>query len=276
MCVVLAVSLSNSSMPEEPKPIGFWNIYEVPNATPRDIYFGVLKSGCPSAQQQLKDEIERTLSCLRSILGDGARFNDAFDKLLKLSQVGLVGAEPATATAQAALLSLQAEVVDREGGRVKNAYMLKLGLWAAGSALLSTSLFFIFEAHPTWPPRELLNYRYFLLLWAGCMAGAWASFATRKSVLNFFDLAIVEEDRTEPALRLVFSGVLTVFLALIFTTGLANVIIGGFHASDLIRSGSTALLTGAFAGLAEKALPAAILKRAEEFVSASSGAGRGG
>jgi hypothetical protein len=251
---------------------GFWTVEErAGNDGQKDVYFGVLQKGCPTDQQHLKDEIERTLSALRTIYGAGPKFNEAFAKLLALAQVGLVGATPATPTAQAALASLQAEVVDREAGRVKNGYMLKLGLWALGFAMLSAAAFFVLAANPCWPPEQIYRYRYFFLLWSGCMAGAWASFASRKALLGFFDLAVVEEDRIEPALRLLFTGVLTVLLAFVFTTGLANVIVGSFQASNIIRSGSTAILAGGFAGLAEKALPAAMLQRAQDFIAASAG-----
>ena len=147
--------------------------------------------------------------------------------------------------------------------------MVKLGMWALVGGIVSAIAFFILDQHFSWISPRIFKYRFFLLLWSGCMAGAWVSFATRKAMLGFFDLVAVEEDRIEPALRLIFTGVLTVMLALVFTTGLANVVIGGFQASALMTSGSTAILVGAFAGLSEKALPAALMKRAQDFISAS-------
>jgi hypothetical protein len=97
----------------------------------KDIFFQVLAPGCPAEQQQLKDDVERTLSALRAIYaGETAKFNEAFAKLLALAQVGLPGESPATSVARAALDSLKAEVVDQEAGRIKNQYMIKLGSWA--------------------------------------------------------------------------------------------------------------------------------------------------
>ncbi len=219
-----------------------------------------------------KDEIERTLSQLRGIYPaktSTAKFNEAFAKLLQLAQLGLVGETPATAIARSALLSLKAEIVDREAGQIKNAYMIKLGSWAALFGSLSFAGYFVFDAHPEWPPNELYAYRHVLLLWAGCVAGTWASFASRKVVLQFADLSALEADRVEPPLRLIFATLLTTFLALVFTTHLADVVVGGFRASDLLNSGSTALLVGGFAGLAEMALPAAMMQRAQAFLRAS-------
>jgi hypothetical protein len=100
------------------------------------------------------------------------------------------------------------------------------------------------------------------------MVGAWASFATRKVILSFRDLVALEEDRVEPQLRLLFTGLLTVILSLIFLTGVADVEVGSFQASSLLDSGTVALLLGAFAGLAEKALPSAVLSRASSVITA--------
>ena len=44
----------------------------------KDIFFQVLAPGCPAEQQQLKDEIERTLSALRVVyIAEKAKFNEA-------------------------------------------------------------------------------------------------------------------------------------------------------------------------------------------------------
>ncbi len=103
------------------------------------------------------------------------------------------------------------------------------------------------------------------------MAGAWASFASRKVKLGFSDLAALEEDRIEPGLRLLFAGVLTIILALIFTPGVADIHVGDFRASSILGSGSVALLIGSFAGLAEKALPSAVMARANSVITATDG-----
>lgn len=254
------------------KLVGFWQVREHDRkdvSEPRDIYFGVIKPGAPPEVQELKNEIDRTLSTLRLIYGTPAaqpRFDEAFVRLLHLAKVGLQGEKPAVVEARAALEALKTEIVNREGGRIKNGYMLKLGQWALGFALVSLLAYFVCDQHPSIPPDEIYRYRRAFLVWSGCMAGAWASFAARKVVLSFFDLAQLEEDRLDPALRLVFVGVLTMFLVLVFATGFANVIVGGFSAASLLTSGSTAMLVGALAGLSEQALPAAMMERARAVV----------
>jgi uncharacterized membrane protein YqjE len=217
-----------------------------------------------------KGDIERTLSLILSIYArphDISKRDEAAAKLLKLAQLGLVGPSPATSEAIAALTVFKHDIVNREGGRIKNDYMLLLGKWAAGFGIVSASAFFIFDSWPRLPPEQIFHYRNIFLVLTGCMAGAWASFASRKVGLVFEDLAALEDDKLEPPLRLLFAGTLTMILALIFVTGFANVVIGGFDASKLLSSGSVALLAGALAGLGEKALPAAMMQRANSFVT---------
>ena len=61
-----------------------------------------------------------------------------FDKLLSLSQVGLVANPAQTETAEFALMKLKDEIVLVEGKRIKNHYMKYLGMQTLhGIALLS-------------------------------------------------------------------------------------------------------------------------------------------
>lgn len=252
---------------------GYWIVAErLGDDGQKDIHFKVVATGCPSEQQSLKNRVERTLSNLRAIYPSaGPKFNEAFAKLLGLSQVGLVGSSPSVTVAEAALDSLQAEIVDREAGRVKNEYMLKLGRWALGFGLVATAAYFSLDWFGSHLPRQLVHYRTFSLLWAGCMVGAWCSFASRKVVLTFFDLAQLEEDRIDPPLRLIFAGLLTSILGLVFVTGFANVMIGTFEGAKILHSGSVALLSGALSGMAEKALPAAVMQRAQSLFKSEKG-----
>jgi hypothetical protein len=235
----------------------------------KDIHFKVLNPGCPAEQMSLKNEIKKTLSALKIIYGrdDKPRYEECFAKLLGLAQVGLVGPKPAINVAISALSSLQAEIVDRESGRVKNAYMFKLGRWALAFFAVSLVFFFALDLNLGWVSDRIFRYRNFLLVWSGAVAGAWASFASRKVTLTFFDLVSIEDDHIEPPLRLAFTIVLTTFLGLIFVTGLANVVFGSFKASSLLQSGSVAFLLGGLAGLGEKALPATLMQHTKSFYS---------
>jgi hypothetical protein len=259
--------VQNSEVPpdNEEKPSGYWAVSErTGQDQQKDIFFKVLAPGCPSEQQTLKNRIERTLSSFRTIYATNEpKFNEAFAKLLSLSQVGLVGPKASVAVADAALDSLQSEIVDREAGRVKNDYMVKLGSWALIFGSVAVTLYFVLDIYGSCFPKQFYHYRTFFLLWTGCMIGAWCSFASRKVALAFFDLGQLEEDRIDPPLRLIFAGLLTSILGLVFVTGFANLVIGTFEASKMLTNGSVALLLGALSGMAEKALPAAVMQRAQ-------------
>lgn len=254
-------------------PAGFWGVEprEAEDGTP-DINFKVLRPGAPPDQRDLKAQAERALTIIKALYHtpeDRLKLNEAVAKLTALCQVGLVGANSSSAVAMDALRALEADIVEREAGPIKNLYMRKLGGWAllfGGAGLVA----YLFCQHLPWIPfEEFHRYRTVFLVWAGSMAGAWASFASRKVTLTFADLVALEEDRIEPQLRLVFTGTLTVVLALVFTTGVADVEVGSFKASALMSSGSVALLLGVFAGLAEKALPSTVMSRATSVITAA-------
>ncbi len=256
-----------------PEDRGYWAVeprFEADGDTP-DIYFKVIKPGCPADMLTLKGDIENSLSIVLSIYSPeshSSKRNEAVAKLIKLAQLGLVGPSPATSEAASALIAFKRDVAGREAGRIKNDYMIQLGAWALGFGLACVIAFFVCDHFRTLPPEQIYRYRNVFLVLVGCMAGAWASFASRKVILAFEDLAALEDDKMEPPLRLLFTAVLTVILSLVFCTGFANVVIGGFTASKLMTSGSVALLVGALAGLGEKALPAAMMQRANSFVAA--------
>lgn len=234
-----------------------------------DIDFQVANPNCPPAQRAIKQEIERDLSTLNALYGlpkDRRKATEAFKKLIAIARVGLVGRNASPEIAADALRAFEADIVNREAGPVKNAYMRKLGLWAAGLGGVTLLCFFLCDLFPSLPFKQVVAYKYFFVLWTGCMVGTWASFASRRVTLGFHDLVALEEDRIEPALRLLFAGSLTMILGLVFSTGMADIELGSFAASQLKESGAVALLTGAFAGISEKVLPSAILSRASTII----------
>lgn len=235
-----------------------------------DINFKVLKSGSPHSQRELKNQAERVLSIIKILYShpeNKVKLHEEVTKLIALCQVGLVGKDASPEVGHDALRSLEADILEREEGRIKNRYMRKLGAWAAFFSVIGVSLYFSYNHIICLPFDEIYRYRNVFLVWSGAMVGAWASFASRKVRLTFSDLVAVEEDRIEPPMRLIFTGVLTVILSLVFVTGLADIQVGEFRASGLVSSGTVALLLGAFAGLAEKALPSTVMSRANSVIS---------
>jgi hypothetical protein len=231
---------------------------------PRDIRFQLASetASIPVEQHDLRDDIEQTLTVLRGVYPDGApAFAGYFRQLLSLAQTGLVGKNAQPELAKRALANLKRDVTFREAGRIKNAYMRALGLRAVAlgvPALLTAYAFHIVAAGHA---LEAI----FLTIWGGCMGGCWLSFGARKPTISFEDLQVLEQDRVEPLLRLVFAGLLAETVALLIVTNALDVKVGVLSASLLSTSYKVALLVGVLCGLAEQALPSKLLKRATDL-----------
>jgi hypothetical protein len=244
---------------------------------PREIIFNV-RGPTPPDQLKLKSRIEETLTILQAIFPDtnwqfGAgpksaaqrRFEDYQSKLLGIAQVGLqTPADPAVATA--ALDSLELGLLALEGPRVKNGYMKVLGMWAIGFAFAAAVIYFMSR---WFVPHDWLLYavRNVFVLWVGTMIGTWLSFGIRRAILTLKDLSNLESDMVEPAIRLIFTGLIAETIGLIFICAMVNVDVGGLHSADLLNHGSRALLIGILLGVSEQALPGTLTRRASQFVS---------
>jgi hypothetical protein len=246
----------------------------------RDIIFEKLdKSGpVPADQLKFKAEVEDTLTTLQVIFPDKnwqsepskktpfqRRFEEYQSKLRSLAQVGLARDADPEAGRQA-LTTLQSEILRREGPRIKNAYMKKLGAWALAFAIVTAIAYLVVRNNDNFSVL-LSAFRNLLVVWTGTMIGTWLSFGLRRPTLAFTDLGALEADLVEPAIRLIFTGLIAITIALIFTGGMVNVVIGGLNSAALAAHGSTALLVGILLGVSEQALPGALTRRAAQFVS---------
>lgn len=232
---------------------------------PRDILFNT-RNGITELddedQLSLRDEIDRTLAVLRLLFKDDeVSFNYYFNPILSLAQAGLVGDSAAPKVAKRALTELKNEIVDREGGKVKNRYMRELGkkalLLGLPTFIVATILFF-FQTLPTQAA--------FLFLWSGCMAGVWLSFGVRKTILKYEDLGVIEEDRLEPTIRLIFTGLLTILIGLLLSTEVIKINIGLVSTTSFINDIRVSILIGMVCGFSEKALPGKIKEQADKIL----------
>ena len=98
----------------------------------------------------------------------------------------------------------------------------------------------------------------------GASVGAWLAFLIRRPVLGFTDLVQLDDDLLNPVTRVVFTIVLSLVIGLLFWTGMVAIKVGGFS-TEFENNGLTALLIGAFCGLASRALATAVSRRAEDF-----------
>jgi len=125
------------------------------------------------------------------------------------------------------------------------------------------------RSHPDIP--TVYFYRNFFILVAGAGVGTWLSFALRRVIVTFLDLAALEEDRLDPSIRVLFITALTSIVGLLLWTRAVSLGIGEFTTTQFPNNGATALLIGLLLGVAERTMATAVQKRATEF-----GAGIGG
>jgi hypothetical protein len=157
---------------------------------------------------------------------------------------------------------------------VKNAYLRKLGKPAAAVAALSLAsaavtgpLAAAGVSSPTYGLIASSTLARVFLLLGGCAAGTWVSFGVRNTVMQFADLGAPEADRLDPAMRLAFVSLLTGALALLLHLKALEIKLGGLDASQVFRSGETALMVGFLCGFSEKALSAKVAAHAGKLLA---------
>jgi len=94
------------------------------------------------------------------------------------------------------------------------------------------------------------------------MLGVWLSFGARKTVLRFEDLNILEEDRLEPNMRLLFAGFITLIFSLLFYTEAITIEIGNISSKSISDNTIISIIFGTFLGLSEQVLGKKITKKA--------------
>ncbi len=245
-------------------PTGAFRVYQ-DEKDPRDIHFQLADDieTVPKDQAALRDGVDRTLTVLRVIFRDDDRgFRQYFGPLLSLAQFGLVGDTAQPETASQTLEVLKEQITAQEGGRIKNQYMKELGLRAV---LLAAPALIIALVIKLWPLSGSVWGNY-LLLWVGSMGGVWLSFGVRKKVLKFDDLHILEQDRLEPTVRLLFAGLLSFIVALLFSTKTVVVKLGAIESWQFRESGELAILFGLLLGFSEMALSTKVGSQATELL----------
>jgi hypothetical protein len=171
-----------------------------------------------------------------------------------------------------ALNGFRADFVAQEAGKIKNAYLRSLGLISIGTALAFLIFYFLVTENARDASGFWHYYWVFLIAGAGAAIGTWLSFSMRRVTLGFDELGVLEEDRLDPSIRVIFVVALTMVICLLFWTGAVNLEIGNLKTSGLadpsskLPLGAISLLVGIFCGIAERTLATAISGRAAAFV----------
>lgn len=222
----------------------------------------------PIEQQDLLFDVESTLEIIRILYKDDSKsWANYKDQLLKLSQVGLVGNNAQPQLAKRALEQIKIEITNNESGKIKNKYLKALGKKALlfGLPMLCVGLLFDYLfCNCTLKGYGCINIKdltSLVILWSGAMMGVWLSFAITRTTIGFNDLTILEKDRLEPSLRLLFTGLLAIIFGLLFIKKVFVISLGGLVSSEISNDLISAFLLGVILGLNEKILGNSLTKK---------------
>lgn len=218
-------------------------------------------------QQKLHLEIEKTLVVVRKLFENSeTELEKYYSQILTIAQAGLVPQNAQPAISYKALQQLKEEIVNIKSGEVKNSYFKLLGVqaiklaWIPLAIALIVKLFNYYFSIPTF--NDLNVFANFSLMWTACMAGIWLSFGARKTILTFEELTTIEEDRLEPIMRLIFTGVISLVFGLLFFKQAVTINFGSVSSKDIQNDSFTAMIFGVLLGLSEQVLGKKITKKA--------------
>ncbi|QOR36277.1 hypothetical protein IMX26_05545 [Clostridium sp. 'deep sea'] len=240
--------------------MSYFKVYENPNEK-YDIIFSLNENKeIPEVYSDLIKEVQLINSVINKVYErNEANKNRYFKRLLRTAQAGAVGEFAKPELAVISLEGLKKEILEREGGNIKNNYMIKLGLNALALSIVFLILAFIFSN----TNKNLLAYCF---VWIGAMVGTWMSFAIRKMELKFEDLFSLENDKMSPLIRLIFTSITATFVLLLMKNGVINISSGSFSANSP-NSNEFAFIIGAFSGLAEKKLATDLYNKSVSVLS---------
>lgn len=231
----------------------------------------------PQDQLDLKRDVERMNHALGRLFLNAkphrlAEFRPYYVQLVRLAQLGLAGPEAAPDIAKRALEGMTAELIDNEGGRVKNNHMRRLAGWALLFAVpfLFAYVFLRFvgpnDVLMAWLRDVNVDPRLlgcFMLLWVGCFLGVVLSYGARTTTMTLSDLTTVDADRLLPQYRLLFAGALTMLVGIFLVLRIIEFRVGeSISSSQIADYPMVAFLIGSLCGLTELALPSTVTRKA--------------
>lgn len=218
-----------------------------------------LQNEIPEEQNQLYLEVEKTCNIIKALENtDEAVKRKYFDKLLSLAQVGLVPENAQTKSAALSMERLKEEILLVEGKRIKNTYMIYLGI----AAILIAAVLGIVSGIAygrTQIPGILCIY----LAVLGALAGTWVSFGARKFEITFEDLASLEKDRMNPIIRLIYISITAVIVLLFLNVGILEVRLGNLDTAKTLTDLKSAFIVGTVCGLVESKIGVKVYDKAK-------------
>ncbi|MFJ3386850.1 hypothetical protein [Lysinibacillus sp. NPDC086135] len=219
----------------------------------------------PKEIKELHKNIEKTCNVIKNLTYTSDAVKEKyFKKLLSLSQVAFVSEKlNALEIATNSLEVLQEEILLVEGKRIKNMYMVKLGVSAFIYLAISWVTYFLLRLIG-YSPNEYLIY---VTVWSGAMIGTWISFGARKFNITLEDLSSIEEDKMNIIIRLPYIGLCSLIFLLFLNSGIFNLTIGNSSIKDTLENNfEMQILLGVLAGLLESKLGIKIYEKANNII----------
>jgi len=236
----------------------------------KEIEFVALGEAVPKEQADFMIAVSDTIHYIQMLFKENEKqLNIHFEQLAGIADLGLRFDEKQDVhpeIAKQALEQFKIEVVRKESGRIKNQYMKKLGIKALYGSLAALLVYYLINLNHAYLAPEVKTIMPLLLIWVGTMMGVWLSYGMRKKIMNFKDLVIMEDDRLEPMVRLLFIGLISQVFGLLFITNVVNIDFGAFKTSNLQSSEVLSLLTGIFLGLSEQTIGLKLTNNVSAFL----------
>ncbi len=234
------------------------------------------------------DRRERLIRAIyQSAVPDEARrrrlLHGALERLQWAGQLGLEGANPNVSLAQLAVQSVLLDTLQEHGAAIRDGYLRQLGwayaVWVGFFTALAIIYMLIIGQIPASQldaPLAVPNLAVMLLIvavWSLCF-GAWLSAVLRVEPTSPEVLDSIFQATLGPKLRVVYVmgfGILALLLlhkrAIVFAFGGSGTG-AAFTTEHVFHYLSAAILTGAFLGLGEAALPNAVVQRSASLIAA--------
>ncbi len=241
-------------------------IVTVDDSAPAEIHFemrGGDIAAVPESQLGLMDEINRMLRAIRAVFSSSGEDFDRYRReLFVLAKAGLEGDNAQPGLARRALEVFRDQLTAQVMNGLKNDYLLRLGVRALilgvpplVIALLMNTLF-----------REHQQWTNFLFVWVGCQAGTWLSFGARRLRLRLDDVQIGGGSLFEPWARLIFAGVCSLAVGVLFSTKTVVLGIGPMETWRFVEHPEIAALIGLLCGFIERSLSSTSVSRARDLL----------
>lgn len=218
----------------------------------------------PESQKTLYLEVEDATNVIKSLQNTSHDVKKKyFDKLVSLTQAGLMGKTAQPELAMKSLVKLKNEMVMVEGQRIKNDYMKTLGVRALIISIVSIAIYYVLLTN------GISEFGAYFLAVAGSSAGTWLSFGARKFTISFEELSVLEEDMMSPWIRLLYIGACSAVFILLLNTQLISLGVGTVSTVGIMSQPELQMAVGVLCGLVESKIGVNIYKRAVTLIESS-------